>query len=236
MENRGNSMTQSDLNYLKAGGSVTYDPTKPQIGDYWTDVSGNKWYLAHFNYFWNGFHTSRAHSILVCPSGARVDKMFAIADNAAGYEGCGFHKWAHQETWDQFGNLLRNVGGLSNLAQFNWIQSNMVVNGQVSGGAVLTCKAGLLTEIMVFGTRVMSAQSYAHAVLPSMGGIQQLDIFKIAPWLIWQTGFRNNRYKWLADPLRDKEWVVVDAYDNRVTWNTVTETCASPSFVVIGTM
>ena len=80
----------------------------------------------------------------------------------------------------------------------------MVVNGQVSGGAVLTCKAGLLTEIMVFGTRVMSAQSYAHAVLPSMGGIQQLDIFKIAPWLIWQTGFRNNRYKWLADPLRDK--------------------------------
>jgi vtaA3 len=229
---RGTMMSQRDMNYLKSGGSTNYDGSLPQIGDYWTDVSGNKWYLAHFNYLYGVLGT---HAVLVCPAGARHDVMYSTRDNSAGYFGCGFHVWGQDETWDQFGNMMRGLGGETKvLKQFPWIQTDGMVNGNASTAADKTVKAAILTEAMVFGYRPMSAVTYNTRVGLSMSGQHQLDLFKVAPWLAFVPGTQGNRYKWLADPIAAASWTVIDSQAARATWNYVDARGASMSFVIIG--
>ena len=223
--------SNGDPFYRPSGVSSTWKP--PQVGDYYWDNSGTWWYIADFNYFRSPGRLTTPHMVLCCTPGARMDRMYAARDNSNGYWGCGFVQWGIADILRNTVNTFWSQG--ARIMSIYLQQSASMVDGRVSTTAERLSDVWLPTDMQVFGARVLSVRQYSESPnLPAHTGSMQFTLFNRYPELAFDTlkGVVNTpsdteRYKWLADPLSDSNWIVIDNLKRTMSWNYADATCRS---------
>ena len=223
--------SNGDPFYRPSGVSSTWKP--PQVGDYYWDNSGTWWYIADFNYFRSPGRLTTPHMVLCCTPGARMDRMYATRDNSNGYWGCGFVQWGIADILRNTVNTFWSQG--ARIMSIYLQQSASMVDGRVSTTAERLSDVWLPTDMQVFGARVLSVRQYSESPnLPAHTGSMQFTLFNRYPELAFDTlkGMVNTpsdteRYKWLADPLSDSNWIVIDNLKRTMSWNYADATCRS---------
>ncbi|WP_314455997.1 hypothetical protein [uncultured Actinomyces sp.] len=223
--------SNGDPFYRPAGVSSTWKP--PQVGDYYWDNSNTWWYIADFNYFRSPGRLTTPHMVLCCTPGARMDRMYATRDNSNGYWGCGFVQWGITDILRNTVNTFWSQG--ARIMSIYLQQSASMVDGRISTTAERLSDVWLPTDMQVFGARVLSVRQYSESPnLPAHTGSMQFTLFNRYPELAFDTvkGMVNTpsdteRYKWLADPLSDSNWTVVDNLKRTMSWNYADATCRS---------
>ena len=229
--------SNGDPFYRPTGVSSTWKP--PQVGDYYWDNSNTWWYIADFNYFRSPGRLTTPHMVLCCTPGARMDRMYTTRDNSNGYWGCGFVQWGITD-------ILRNTvntfwGEGARIMSIYLQQSASMVDGRVSTTAERLSDVWLPTDMQVFGARVLSVRQYSESPnLPAHTGSMQFTLFNRYPELAFDTlkGMVNTpsdteRYKWLADPLSDGNWTIIDNLKRTMSWNYADTTCRSMACLCI---
>lgn len=223
--------SNGDPFYRPSGVSQTWKP--PQVGDYYWDNSGTWWYIADFNYFRSPGRLTTPHMVLCCTPGARMDRMYTTRDNSNGYWGCGFVQWGITDILRNTVNTFWSQG--ARIMSIYLQQSASMVDGRVSTTAERLSDVWLPTDMQVFGARVLSVRQYSESPnLPAHTGSMQFTLFNRYPELAFDTlkGMVNTpsdteRYKWLADPLSDGNWTVIDNLKRTMSWNYADATCRS---------
>ena len=223
--------SNGDPFYRPSGVSSTWKP--PQVGDYYWDNSGTWWYIADFNYFRSPGRLTTPHIVLCCTPGARMDRMYATRDNSNGYWGCGFVQWGITDILRNTVNTFWSAG--ARIMSIYLQQSASMVDGRVSTTAERLSDVWLPTDMQVFGARVLSVRQYSESPnLPAHTGSMQFTLFNRYPELAFDTlkGMVNTpsdteRYKWLADPLSDSNWIVIDNLKRTMSWNYADASCRS---------
>lgn len=245
--NKGQPIPSSDVAWIRnsngdpfyrpSGVSQTWKP--PQVGDYYWDNSGTWWYIADFNYFRSPGRLTTPHMVLCCTPGARVDRMYTTRDNSNGYWGCGFVQWGITDILRNTVNTFWDQG--ARIMSIYLQQSASMVDGRVSTTAERLSDVWLPTDMQVFGARVLSVRQYSESPnLPAHTGSMQFTLFNRYPELAFDTlkGMVNTpsdteRYKWLADPLSDSNWTIVDNLKRTMSWNYADATCRSMACLCI---
>jgi len=238
---KGQPIPSSDVAWIRnSNGDPFYRPTgvssawkPPQVGDYYWDNSGTWWYIADFNYFRSPGRLTTPHMVLCCTPGARMDRMYTTRDNSNGYWGCGFVQWGITEILRNTVNTFWSEG--ARIMSIYLQQSASMVDGRVSTTAERLSDVWLPTDMQVFGARVLSVRQYSESPnLPAHTGAMQFTLFNRYPELAFDTlkGMVNTpsdteRYKWLADPLSDGNWTIVDNLKRTMSWNYADATCRS---------
>nr|DAJ36897.1 MAG TPA: collagen I alpha 1 [Caudoviricetes sp.] len=238
---KGQPIPSSDVAWIRnSNGNPFYRPSEvsstwkpPQVGDYYWDNSGTWWYIADFNYFRSPGRLTTPHMVLCCTPGARMDRMYTTRDNSNGYWGCGFVQWGITD-------ILRNTvntfwGQGARIMSIYLQQSASMVDGRVSTTAERLSDVWLPTDMQVFGARVLSVRQYSESPnLPAHTGSMQFTLFNRYPELAFDTlkdmvntPSDTERYKWLADPLSDGNWTVIDNLKRTMSWNYADATCRS---------
>lgn len=223
--------SNGDPFYRPTGVSATWKP--PQVGDYYWDNSNTWWYIADFNYFRSPGRLTTPHMVLCCTPGARMDRMYTTRDNSNGYWGCGFVQWGITDILRNTVNTFWSQG--ARIMSIYLQQSASMVDGRISTTAERLSDVWLPTDMQVFGARVLSVRQYSESPnLPAHTGSMQFTLFNRYPELAFDTfkGMVNTpsdteRYKWLADPVADGNWTVVDTLKRTMSWNYADATCRS---------
>lgn len=229
--------SNGDPFYRPTGVSATWKP--PQVGDYYWDNSGTWWYIADFNYFRSPGRLTTPHMVLCCTPGARMDRMYTTRDNSNGYWGCGFVQWGITDILRNTVNTFWSEG--ARIMSIYLQQSASMVDGRVSTTAERLSDVWLPTDMQVFGARVLSVRQYSESPnLPAHTGSMQFTLFNRYPELAFDTlkGMVNTpsdieRYKWLADPLSDGNWTIIDNLKRTMSWNYADATCRSMACLCI---
>ena len=229
--------SNGDPFYRPSGVSSTWKP--PQVGDYYWDNSNTWWYIADFNYFRSPGRLTTPHMVLCCTPGARMDRMYTTRDNSNGYWGCGFVQWGITDILRNTVNTFWSQG--ARIMSIYLQQSASMVDGRVSTTAERLSDVWLPTDMQVFGARVLSVRQYSESPnLPAHTGSMQFTLFNRYPELAFDTlkGMVNTpsdteRYKWLADPLSDSNWIVIDTLKRTMSWNYADATCRSMACLCI---
>lgn len=229
--------SNGDPFYRPSGVSSTWKP--PQVGDYYWDNSGTWWYIADFNYFRSPGRLTTPHMVLCCTPGARMDRMYTTRDNSNGYWGCGFVQWGITDILRNTVNTFWSQG--ARIMSIYLQQSASMVDGRISTTAERLSDVWLPTDMQVFGARVLSVRQYSESPnLPAHTGSMQFTLFNRYPELAFDTlkGMVNTpsdteRYKWLADPLSDSNWIVIDNLKRTMSWNYADATCRSMACLCI---
>ena len=229
--------SNGDPFYRPTGVSSTWKP--PQVGDYYWDNSGTWWYIADFNYFRSPGRLLTPHMVLCCTPGARMDRMYTTRDNSNGYWSCGFVQWGITDILRNTVNTFWSQG--AKIMSIYLQQSASMVDGRVSTTAERLSDVWLPTDMQVFGARVLSVRQYSESPnLPAHTGSMQFTLFNRYPELAFDTlkGIVNTpsdteRYKWLADPLSDSNWIVIDNLKRTMSWNYADATCRSMACLCI---
>lgn len=162
-----------------------------------------------------------------------MDRMYTTRDNSNGYWGCGFVQWGITDILRNTVNTFWSQG--ARIMSIYLQQSASMVDGRISTSAERLSDVWLPTDMQVFGARVISVRQYSESPnLPAHTGSMQFTLFNRYPELAFDTlkGIVNTpsdteRYKWLADPLSDGNWTVVDTLKRTMSWNYADAVCRS---------
>lgn len=170
------------------------------VGDYWT-INGVNWVIVDMDY-WYGAGSGSAynkHHLIIMPSkNMYVAKMNATNINNTGYAGSNMYSAnladARTAVNAAFPNLV--------LSHQDYLSNAVDANGIITASSVYTIDVDLPSELMVYGSNVMSNR-YDPSVTVSKSR-SQLAYFRLNPRY-------DNRgeYSWLKDPSGTTRFCVI---------------------------
>lgn len=170
------------------------------VGDYWT-INGVNWVIVDMDYWYGagGGSAYNKHHLIIMPSkNLYVAKMNATATNNTGYAGSNMYSAnladARTAVNAAFPNLV--------LSHQDYLSNAVDANGIITASSVYTIDVDLPSELMVYGSNVMSNR-YDPSVTNSISR-SQLAYFRLNPRY-------DNRgeYSWLKDPSGTARFCVI---------------------------
>ncbi len=185
----GTYVTDEQAAAIKAG---TFDDI--YLGDYWT-INGTRYDVADFNLFYNTGSTSLTanHLVIVSHDSMGQSGMNSSDTNEGGYIGSEMYTTVlptiKETIANDFGDLL--------LTHQEYLPSNYS-SGVATVEAWCNVKVSLMSEIMVYGTRVVSTYTIGDGMpFGRTEGKLQLALFAVNP-----VASLNQRYTfWLRDEI-----------------------------------
>ena len=193
------------------------------LGDYW-EISGVKWRIADFDYWYNKGDTAftKHHVVIVPDTNLYTGKMNDTSVTTGGYVGSKMYT-TYLATAK---STISSVFG-SNLLTHREYLINAVTSGYPSTGAWMDSSVELMNEPMVFGSYV-STPSGDGSVIPKRytNSAVQLALFAVAPSFINSTPEGQRISYWLRDVVSASRFARVTDY------GPVTETAPSLDYGV----
>lgn len=160
------------------------------VGDYWT-INGVKWVIVDIDYWYNsgdGTNYNKHHLVIMPSKNLYVDKMNSTAINNTGYAGSNMYSAnladARTAVNAAFPNLV--------MSHQDYLSNAVDANGIITASSVYTIDVDLPSELMVYGSNVMSNRYDPSATVSICRS--QLAYFRLNPRL------DNREYTWLKDP------------------------------------
>lgn len=179
------------------------------LGDYW-EISGVKWRIADFDYWYNKGDTAftKHHVVIVPDTNLYTGKMNDTSATTGGYVGSKMYT-TYLATAK---STISSVFG-SNLLTHREYLINAVTSGYPSAGAWTDSSVELMNEPMVFGSYVI-APSGDGSVIPKRytNSAVQLALFAVAPSFINSTPEGQRISYWLRDVVSASRFVRVTDY------------------------
>lgn len=194
-KNLGTSYTSAMSKAIQAG---TFDDLF--VGDYLT-INGTVYRVAGFNLGKQiGDNTSMGNSMCLVPDSALYNAQMHNTDSGQYTEGAAANTTtgAYANSDMRTANLAQATQkivsdfGSSHVMSYRDILPNATADGQASGWAWYDCKVELMTETMVYGTKVWANSGYEVGCINS-----QFPLFALAPEYIhrrfgyWLRGVRS---------------------------------------------
>ncbi len=180
------------------------------VGDYWT-INGVNWVIVDMDYWYGagGGSAYNKHHLIIMPSkNLYVAKMNATATNNTGYAGSNMYSAnladARTAVNAAFPNLV--------LSHQDYLSNAVDANGIITASSVYTIDVDLPSELMVYGSNVMSNR-YDPSVINSISK-SQLAYFRLNPRY-------DNRgeYSWLKDPSGTARFCVITSSGYTAAYN-----------------
>lgn len=179
------------------------------LGDYW-EISGVKWRIADFDYWYNKGDTAftKHHVVIVPDTNLYTGKMNDTSTTTGGYVGSKMYT-TYLATAK---STISSVFG-SNLLTHREYLINAVTSGYPSAGAWTDSSVELMNEPMVFGSYVITP-SGDGSVIPKRytNSAVQLALFAVAPSFINSTPEGQRISYWLRDVVSASRFVRVTDY------------------------
>lgn len=179
------------------------------LGDYW-EISGVKWRIADFDYWYNKGDTAftKHHVVIVPDTNLYTGKMNDTSATTGGYVGSKMYT-TYLATAK---STISSVFG-SNLLTHREYLINAVTSGYPSAGAWTDSSVELMNEPMVFGSYVITP-SGDGSVIPKRytNSAVQLALFAVAPSFINSTPEGQRISYWLRDVVSASRFVRVTDY------------------------
>lgn len=176
------------------------------LGDYW-EISGVKWRIADFDYWYNKGDTAftKHHVVIVPDTNLYTGKMNDTSTTTGGYVGSKMYT-TYLATAK---STISSVFG-SNLLTHREYLINAVTSGYPSAGAWTDSSVELMNEPMVFGSYVITP-SGDGSVIPKRytNSAVQLALFAVAPSFINSTPEGQRISYWLRDVVSASRFVRV---------------------------
>lgn len=179
------------------------------LGDYW-EISGVKWRIADFDYWYNKGDTAftKHHVVIVPDTNLYTGKMNDSSVTTGGYVGSKMYT-TYLATAK---STISSVFG-SNLLTHREYLIDTVTSGYPSAGAWTDSSVELMNEPMVFGSYVITP-SGDGSVIPKRytNSAVQLALFAVAPSFINSTPEGQRISYWLRDVVSASRFVRVTDY------------------------
>lgn len=179
------------------------------LGDYW-EISGVKWRIADFDYWYNKGDTAftKHHVVIVPDTNLYTGKMNDTSVTTGGYVGSKMYT-TYLATAK---STISSVFG-SNLLTHREYLIDTVTSGYPSAGAWMDSSVELMNEPMVFGSYVITP-SGDGSVIPKRytNSAVQLALFAVAPSFINSTPEGKRISYWLRDVVSASRFVRVADY------------------------
>lgn len=179
------------------------------LGDYW-EISGVKWRIADFDYWYNKGDTAftKHHVVIVPDTNLYTGKMNDTSVTTGGYVGSKMYT-TYLATAK---STISSVFG-SNLLTHREYLIDTVTSGYPSAGAWTDSSVELMNEPMVFGSYVITP-SGDGSVIPKRytNSAVQLALFAVAPSFINSTPEGQRISYWLRDVVSASRFVRVTDY------------------------
>lgn len=179
------------------------------LGDYW-EISGVKWRIADFDYWYNKGDTAftKHHVVIVPDTNLYTGKMNDSSVTTGGYVGSKMYT-TYLATAK---STISSVFG-SNLLTHREYLINAVTSGYPSAGAWMDSSVELMNEPMVFGSYVITP-SGDGSIVPKRytNSAVQLALFAVAPSFINSTPEGQRISYWLRDVVSTSRFVRVTDY------------------------
>lgn len=179
------------------------------LGDYW-EISGVKWRIADFDYWYNKGDTAftKHHVVIVPDTNLYTGKMNDTSTTTGGYVGSKMYT-TYLATAK---STISSVFG-SNLLTHREYLIDTVTSGYPSAGAWTDSSVELMNEPMVFGSYVITP-SGDGSVIPKRytNSAVQLALFAVAPSFINSTPEGQRISYWLRDVVSASRFVRVTDY------------------------
>lgn len=179
------------------------------LGDYW-EISGVKWRIADFDYWYNKGDTAftKHHVVIVPDTNLYTGKMNDTSVTTGGYVGSKMYT-TYLATAK---STISSVFG-SNLLTHREYLIDTVTSGYPSAGAWTDSSVELMNEPMVFGSYVITP-SGDGSVIPKRytNSAVQLALFAVAPSFINSTPEGQRISYWLRDVISASRFVRVTDY------------------------
>lgn len=176
------------------------------LGDYW-EISGVKWRIADFDYWYNKGDTAftKHHVVIVPDTNLYTGKMNDTSVTTGGYVGSKMYT-TYLATAK---STISSVFG-SNLLTHREYLINAVTSGYPSAGAWTDSSVELMNEPMVFGSYV-NTPSGDGSIVPKRytNSAVQLALFAVAPSFINSTPEGQRISYWLRDVVSASRFVRV---------------------------
>lgn len=176
------------------------------LGDYWV-ISGVKWRIADFDYWYNKGDTAftKHHVVIVPDTNLYTGKMNDTSVTTGGYVGSKMYT-TYLATAK---STISSVFG-SNLLTHREYLINAVTSGYPSAGAWTDSSVELMNEPMVFGSYV-NTPSGDGSIVPKRytNSAVQLALFAVAPSFINSTPEGQRISYWLRDVVSASRFVRV---------------------------
>lgn len=176
------------------------------LGDYW-EISGVKWRIADFDYWYNKGDTAftKHHVVIVPDTNLYTGKMNDTSVTTGGYVGSKMYT-TYLATAK---STISSVFG-SNLLTHREYLINAVTSGYPSAGAWTDSSVELMNEPMVFGSYV-NTPSGDGSIVPKRytNSAVQLALFAVAPLFINSTSEGQRISYWLRDVVSASRFVRV---------------------------
>lgn len=167
-KNLGNTVTDEMYASITAG---TFDDMF--VGDYFT-INGRVYRIAGFNLIKNcGDSISVGNCVCIVPDGSMEQyAMNSTATSEGGYAGSEM-RTTHLAS---IAETVETDFGSSRVLSYRDILTDTVADGQASGWAWYDCKVELMSEVMVYGTKVWGNSGYEVGCLN-----EQFPLFRLNP-------------------------------------------------------
>lgn len=164
----GTTVTEAQWSAISAG---TFDDL--YIGDYWT-INGTVYRIAGFNLIKNcGESVSIGNNMCLVPDNALYNASMNSTNTT---EGAYVNSEMRTTNLAQATTKITTDFGSSHVISYRDILANAMSNGQASGWAWDDCKVELMSEVMVYGTKVWGNSGYEVGCLN-----EQFPLFRLNP-------------------------------------------------------
>lgn len=164
----GTTVTEAQWSAISAG---TFDDL--YIGDYWT-INGTVYCVAGFNLIKNcGDSVSIGNNMCLVPDSA----LYSASMNSTNTtEGAYVNSEMRTTNLAQATTKITTDFGSSHVISYRDMLANAASNGQASGWVWDDCKVELMSEVMVYGTKVWGDSGYEVGCLN-----EQFPLFRLNP-------------------------------------------------------
>ena len=226
-EKLGTAVTDAQYAAIKAG---TFEDL--YIGDYWV-INNVTWRIAAFDYYYNrDYPFCTTHHVTIVPD-TILDK--AVINSTGTVEGAYYGSEMYTTNLATAKTTINTAFGSAHILTYSARLTNAVDDaGAAAGVSWYDSTVELMTEINVFGTKIISAVEMN--TLNRMEGattsdMAQFPLFALAPEKIRDSG--RTGY-WLRDLAFDKRFCYVSTYGACGYYNVKNSNGVRPAFSIIG--
>lgn len=143
------------------------------VGDYWT-INGVVYRIAGFNIIKNcGDTVSITNNVCIVPDSSMGSKQMNSTDTT---EGGYVNSEMRTTNLTDIKTIISTAFGSDHLITYRDVLANAVSNGQASGWVWYDCCVELMSEVMVYGTKVWGNSGYEVGCIN-----EQLPLFRLNP-------------------------------------------------------
>lgn len=193
-KNLGNTVTDEMYASITAG---TFDDMF--VGDYFT-INGRVYRIAGFNLIKNcGDNISVGNCVCIVPDASMGNyAMNSTATTEGGYVGSEM-RTTHLAS---IAETVETDFGSSHVLSYRDMLTNAAVDGQASAWAWNDCKVEIMSEVMLFGTKIWGNAGYEVGCLN-----EQFPLFRLSPEYI-----HRRLYYWLRSVRSNQNFAYVNSY------------------------